>query len=111
MDLNRLQGAEATDRAQVAHSKAITQPPLSLRCDSVVVLMAVVVLPPLVEVFRQFGSELPLTTKVLIAITDFIANYKYFLLGIIALIVLVLVVLFRHPRPEKRWIESCCNSR
>lgn len=38
------------------------------------VVMTVVVLPKLIEIFDQFDAELPLATRVLIAVTNFMSN-------------------------------------
>lgn len=52
----------------------------------VVVLMLTVALPPMVELFETFGSELPLPTRILIAISRFATAYgAYFLFGSLVL--------------------------
>ena len=51
-------------------------------------LMLIVVIPKLAEVFRDMGVDLPITTRIVIAIGTFMANYWYTLpIIIIALIV------------------------
>lgn len=51
-------------------------------------VMVVFVLPKLLEVFREGGAEIPVSTKILIAVSDF-ARYRWYvvLLGLIALVV------------------------
>jgi type IV pilus assembly protein PilC len=44
-------------------------------------LMLTVALPPLMGLFSSFDAELPLPTKVLLALTDFFSTYKFILLG------------------------------
>jgi len=62
--------------------------------------MAVFVLPKLVDIFRDFGSELPLVTRILISVTDFISkplNLALTLLCTGALIGLFVTALRRVP--------------
>jgi type IV pilus assembly protein PilC len=47
----------------------------------VMFLMLTVALPPLMGLFSSFDAELPLPTKVLLALTDFFSTYKFILLG------------------------------
>ncbi|MBI2836560.1 MAG: type II secretion system F family protein [Chloroflexi bacterium] len=49
----------------------------------VVMLLITVALPPLLGLFQGLGAELPLPTKLLIAITNFFTSYKFHLLGAI----------------------------
>lgn len=49
-------------------------------------LMATMVLPKLVEIFKDFGSELPIATRILIGITNFLSNPLNLALVITALI-------------------------
>jgi type IV pilus assembly protein PilC len=93
-------------RSQI--QRAVTQPAIIVcLAIAVVILMVIVVLPPLVEVFRQFGAELPVTTKVLIAFSDFVNANKVALLIGILVVVLLLAVLFRQPKTKQymdKWL-------
>jgi len=55
-------------------------------------LMLIMVVPQLAKTFDELGAELPPTTKVIIFIGTFLANYWYLL----PLIILVLVILLRR---------------
>jgi len=64
------------------------------------ILMTTVILPKLIEIFNEFDSELPLATRVLIAITNFVSNPIYFILliaGLSGLIVLFIISLRKQP--------------
>jgi type IV pilus assembly protein PilC len=61
----------------------------------VVFLMLTVALPPLMGLFTSFGAELPLPTRILIAITDFASTYKFHLLGTLVLVGSAGVLFFR----------------
>jgi len=63
----------------------------------VIFLMLSVALPPLMELFSGFGAELPLPTRILIALTDFFSAYQMQLLGAIVLLIAVAVLVFRSP--------------
>ena len=55
---------------------------------AVIVVMMVVVVPKLMEAFAEFGGELPLPTRMLIAISNFFSQSYLILLAIIVLIFL-----------------------
>lgn len=88
---------EAALRARV--SKAVVYPMfvLLLSVFAVIVLFNLV-LPAMMNLMKEFGGELPLTTKLLLAITDFIKEHgtKLFI-GLIA-VVLGGVLYSRTPR-------------
>jgi len=46
----------------------------------VVVILVTVALPPIIGMFTSLGGELPITTKALLALIDFITNYGLYLL-------------------------------
>jgi type IV pilus assembly protein PilC len=50
----------------------------------VAILMLIFALPPLMTLFTNFDAELPLPTRILLALTDFFSTYKYYVLGGIA---------------------------
>lgn len=54
---------------------------------AVFVIMMVAVVPKLIEVFQEFDAELPWTTLLLIAISNFFVNFWWLLLILIALLV------------------------
>jgi len=67
--------------------------------------MAVFVLPKLVDIFRDFGSELPLVTRILIAVTDFISKpLNLFLVFLITGILIALYITALRRVPSFRHI-------
>jgi type II secretory pathway component PulF len=54
----------------------------------VMVLMVVMVIPKMKDLYNDFGSDLPLETKVLMAISDFCINWWWVVLIVIGLIVM-----------------------
>ncbi len=59
---------------------------------AVVVLLVAVVVPKVVKVFTDLGQELPLLTKLLIAVSDFLVSYGIF----IFIAIIVGVILFQR---------------
>lgn len=56
----------------------------------VVTVLVTVALPPLINLFTQFGTQLPLPTRILLFIVNFVTKYGlYLLFGVVALLVLV----------------------
>lgn len=69
---------EATALAKV--TRALVYPAfILLAAAGVIGIMMTVVLPSLVAVFEEFDAELPLATKILMALTGFLASYKLYL--------------------------------
>lgn len=79
---------------------------------AIVILVAIVVvgilvtsaLPPLVSLFDEFETELPVTTRMLIFISDFASAYKLHMLAAAALAVLG-GALFLRTESGKRWLD------
>lgn len=67
------------------------------------IVITVVVIPRLAKVFARFGSELPLPTRILIGLGDFVQNYGLFLLGGIIALIIALSAYFRSPKGSYVW--------
>ena len=87
---------------QVATAKRIRS---ALAYPMVVLFMAIgvffllitVALPPLVGLFTALGTELPWMTRSLIAISNFLTNYKFYLLGGVAIVAISIIGYLRLP--------------
>jgi len=65
------------------------------------IVMAIFVLPKLTSTFKEFGGELPLTTRLVVSASDFMSSHAVLvILGLVVLIVAI-VAFFRTP-PGKR---------
>jgi len=94
---------EVATRAQV--QRAIMQPAIvGVVAIGVVFLLIMVVLPPLVDIFRQMGSKLPLPTRILIGVSDF---FKGNMLSIVLALVFLAVfaILFSRQAKGKQVID------
>ncbi len=58
---------------------------------AVVIVLMVKVVPTFTAIFDSYGAELPLMTRILIAISDFFRNYILIIIGVLA----VLIVAFK----------------
>jgi type IV pilus assembly protein PilC len=77
---------------------AITQPAIIVGLAFVVVaLLCIVVLPPLASVFREFGANMPLTTKILIGFSDFVNANKYNIVVVLAVLAGLVLFVFKQP--------------
>lgn len=69
-------------------------------------IMGVYVLPQLLSVFKDAGvKDLPITTKALIVITDFINNYLYYILGAFVALIFFTIRFARSPK-GKAFIDN-----
>lgn len=73
---------EVTRRSQIV-SAMIYPGVLTFTAVSVVIFLIAFVMPRLSPVFRDLGSELPVTTKILLGTTDFITQNGLLILGVI----------------------------
>lgn len=99
--------ADYTERSQETRQKlqmAMVYPFVMLLVSlGVVTLLMVKVVPKLIELFDRNQQDLPLITKILIAISHFMVNYGLFLLlAIVALAVLVKWLLKAESR-RRQW--------
>jgi type IV pilus assembly protein PilC len=68
-----------------------------LMAAGVSVVLITIALPPMVELFKSLGAELPWMTKLLIGITGFILVNKLYVLGGIVAIIMLTILLLRLP--------------
>ena len=68
---------------------------------AVVGILMTTALPALVEMFKEFDGYLPITTRILIAMTDFTTGYRTQLLGAVVLVVLGAMWLFGQPAGKR----------
>jgi type IV pilus assembly protein PilC len=78
--------------------RAITQPLIIVvLAFAVVILLTIVVLPPLADIFRQMGADLPLTTRILIGLSDFINANLLTIFIVVAFLVVSGIIIFKNP--------------
>lgn len=75
---------------------------LTVLALSIVVLMLVYVVPKVVGVFETTGQQLPIFTRALIALSEFLQNWWFLLIGVIVLLVLGIRRLLRNEAARRR---------
>ncbi len=82
-------------------NKALSYPMMILSVAVIViVLLMTVVMPPLLDMFTSMGADLPLPTRILIAISAFTSNYTLYIL--VGAVVVVILVLWAVKQPAGR---------
>lgn len=75
---------------------------LTIVATAIVVFLMISIVPKLVGIFEDMEQELPMITKVLIGMSEFLQNYGIYLgLGIVAAVFL-LRALFRQENPKRQ---------
>lgn len=67
----------------------------------IAILMLIYMVPTLTATFKGLGIELPLSTRVIIAMSDFMVNHTLLVIAALACIVAALVTLFRSKSGKK----------
>jgi len=73
----------------------------------IIVVMLVAVVPKVVGVFETTGQELPIMTRLLIGLSDFVQNWWFLLVAIIAGVIFLVTRALRHEHVRRRvhrWI-------
>jgi type IV pilus assembly protein PilC len=77
---------------------AITQPAIIIGLAILVlIVLTVVVLPPLADMFREFKAQVPVMTRLLIAVADFISQYKFIIILVLIVLTGIVVVFIKRP--------------
>ena len=73
----------------------------------IIVVMLIVVVPKVVGVFETTGQQLPLMTRVLIAVSDFVQNWWFLLIAIVVGTIVLVARALKHEDVRRRvhgWI-------
>jgi type IV pilus assembly protein PilC len=68
----------------------------------VVGILITAALPPLIDLFDEFGTELPLPTKILLTVSSFATTYKMHMLVGAAIVVAIVVWYIRQPMGRRQ---------
>lgn len=69
----------------------------------VMIIIMVKVMPTFTSMFKDFGAELPLPTKILISITDWFQKWWLIIIGIIAAIIVAFKLWTRSDNGKLQW--------
>lgn len=93
--------AQAALRRKVL--SALTYPVMMLvLCVGVVILMLAVVVPQITAIFEEKGGTLPLPTRVIIALSNFMQSYWWVIVGGVTIAVISIQRFYRTPEGRKR---------
>ncbi|MFA5309621.1 MAG: type II secretion system F family protein [Dehalococcoidales bacterium] len=67
------------------------------------ILLVTVALPPLTNLFKSLGANLPWMTRLLVAVTDFLLHQYLYVLGGLVVLILITVWLSRLPSVKLAW--------
>ncbi len=109
--LNRL--ADYTESRQEARQKiqlaAIYPIILSVVAIAIVVFLLTYVVPDIIEVFVKQGQELPTLTRVMLAMSEFLADFGVYLLILLIVAVVAFRLSLRKPAVRLRFHRSLLN--
>lgn len=103
--LNRL--ADFTESRQVLQQQVRNALiyPIALVVTSIAIIsfMLAVVVPKIVDIFDKFDEELPLLTRIIIWLSDFIRDYWFVIIAVIVLLVIGIKRLLKRDGPRRRY--------
>lgn len=76
---------------------------LTLAAIAIVVFLLLTVVPPVVQVFEDMKMELPLLTHMLIAMSEFLQAYGFYVLFGLALVVALIYSILQQTGPRRAW--------
>ena len=72
---------------------------------AVVIVLMVKVVPTFTAIFESYGAELPLMTRILIAISDFFRNYILIILGVLAVLIIAFKLWTNTEKGRLKWAQ------
>lgn len=97
---------EQSHNLQQKVTQAIVYPIfLFVVCTLILVLLVVIVVPKVVKVYQDTGQELPLLTTVVINLSEFLVNYGWLVVAVIATIFFVVRFIFKQAGP-RFWLDG-----
>ncbi|GAB6137121.1 type II secretion system F family protein [Halanaerobaculum tunisiense] len=75
---------------------------ISLLSINVVFFLVTFILPTFVEMFKDFSIKLPLTTRVLLKLSQFMNNYWYLVLALIVILVLLIKYYYQTGQGRRK---------
>ncbi len=70
---------------------------------AVVALMLTFVVPTIASTLKEYGAELPLPTRVMISLSDFLVKYGILVLAGIILLIMLLIHAVKRPKGRRYW--------
>ena len=97
---------EDSDALRKKITQAIAYPIfLLVICTGILILLITLVVPKVVKVYQDTGQDLPLLTKMVIRMSDFLVDYGVVLAAAIAMLVVGVSYFFRQEKP-RYWLHG-----
>lgn len=97
---------ESSHEMQQKISQAVVYPIfLFIMCSGILALLITIVVPKVVNVYKDSGQELPALTRYVIGLSDFLVDYGIFVLAILAGVFFLLKYIFSKEGPTF-WLHS-----
>ena len=94
-----------TNRKQIIN--AMTYPSvLMIFAVTVLTFVLMYVVPSFTSMYSSAGAELPMVTKIVMSISDFIVSKWYFVLLVVVVVVTILVLLYKSSKGAKYAMQS-----
>lgn len=72
----------------------------------VLVFILAYVIPSFVTLFEQNNAEIPTITKVVLAISGFLTNYKFWIIGALLVLTLVVILLYKYVKGFRKTLQT-----
>ena len=72
----------------------------------VLVFILAYVIPSFVTLFEQNNAEIPTITKVVLAISGFLTNYKFWIIGALLVLTLAVILLYKYVKPFRKTLQT-----
>ena len=96
-----------TDRTRKAVVSAMTYPIIIfIFAIAVITFILTYVVPTFVGIFEQNKAELPALTEIVLAVSDFLTTKGLYLVGIIIIILLTYIILFKKVKPFRKAMQT-----
>jgi len=69
----------------------------------IIIVMLIAVVPKVVGVFETTGQQLPIMTRILIALSDFVQNWWYLIIAFVVAVVIIIVRALKHEHIRRRF--------
>ncbi len=104
-DMGNYYGALEKTRKQIV--SAMTYPTIVfVMCIGIVTFIMIYVVPQFVDMYADLGSELPMITKVTIAVSNFIINYWYIVFGGFFLFIFLFITIYKNIKIFRKLIQT-----
>ena len=72
----------------------------------VLVFILAYVIPSFVTLFEQNNAEIPTITKVVLAISGFLTNYKFWIIGALLVLTLAVILLYKYIKGFRKTLQT-----